>query len=33
MKIKEFEQIMNENKGKLYSRTDANAVTNFVKKT
>lgn len=33
MQIKEFEQIMNENKGKLYSRTDANAVTNFVKKT
>ena len=33
MKIKEFEQIMNENKGKLYSRTDTNAVTNFVKKT
>lgn len=33
MKINEFVEIMNENKGKLYSRTDANAVTNFVKKT
>ena len=33
MKIEEFVKIMNENKSKLYSRTDANAVMNFVKKT
>lgn len=33
MKVTEFVEIMNENKAKLSSRTDANAVTNFVKKT
>ena len=33
MKIKEFVEIMEANKGKIYSKTDANAMSNFIKKT
>lgn len=33
MKIKEFVEIMEANKSKLYSKTDANAMSNFIKKT
>lgn len=33
MKIKEFVEIMEANKSKIYSKTDANAMSNFIKKT
>lgn len=33
MKIEEFVKVMETNKGKLYSKTDTNAMSNFIKKT
>ena len=33
MKIKEFVEIMESNKSKIYSKTDASAMSNFIKKT
>ena len=33
MKIKEFVEIMEANKGKIYSKTNANAMSDFIKKT
>lgn len=33
MKIGEFVKVMETNKGKLYSKTDTNAMSNFIKKT
>lgn len=33
MKIEKFVEIMEANKGKIYSKTNANAMSNFIKKT
>ena len=33
MKIKEFVEIMEANKSKIYSKTNANAMSDFIKKT
>ena len=33
MKIEKFVEIMEANKGKIYSKTNANAMSDFIKKT
>ena len=33
MKIEEFVKIIETNKGKIYSKTNANAMSDFIKKT